>query len=144
MAFTNACSLISSTTLSVPPATWTIAQFIGSASESSDVSNWHDAAATGSPSGYITPNVSGWGLVAGEAQWSSSGDATEFRMQFIRDPAGIMDTTGTNHVADTPGGDYMTTVWPMYVDSGTAYAFRVQHNASTNLTLTLAQFKVLV
>lgn len=144
MAFTNVCSLKTTAGQLIQPNTWTLVHFEGAAVENVDDFGMHDPDAVGDPSGLITvQGGSGWGLLAGMAQWDSPGDATETRAGFVRDPLGVPDTTATNHFARTPGGDYVTLVWPLYLPEGRAHGLRVYHNATTPRTLTLAEFKLM-
>lgn len=128
----------------IPRKTWTLVQYPGKGTESSDAHNMHDDKATGNQSGLITvKGPGGWGILAAMAQWVDPKDATETRIQFIRDPYGNPDTTATNHVARTPGGDYYTLVWPLHLPAGRPHAMRVYHNASSSLTLDLAELKLM-
>lgn len=162
------CSLKVAIAQPVPPDTWTIVRFpFDATGESTDPLNMHSATrpAPGGPvsdwstddrSGLIWPSRTGLGFMFGMPQWAAAGvqasvaDGTEYRHQFVRNPLGYAgggttaDTTGTNHLAATPGGQYFTTGWPILVDPAVPLALRVYHNASNTVNLTLAEFKLAI
>jgi hypothetical protein len=150
--FNYVCSLKVSESQIISPNQWTIVKFPYN-TESSDEYGMHETPAgvtnwkTDARSGLITPIAPGWGIMAGMAQFTDGEDATEFRTQFIRDPLNpdvAGDTTATTHWATSPGGDYFATSWPIYFRPEFPMAFRVCHNASSSLALSLAEFKVLI
>ena len=151
MSFTRACSLKAVANQIIQPNTWTIVHFEGVIAESSDDYGMHNSDALGDQSGLIVAGGgSGWGLLAGMAQWSFPSDATETRLGFVRDPFATFgdssddyDTTATNHYARTPGGDYVSLTWPMWFLEGRPHALRVRHDASTEIALAVAEFKLL-
>lgn len=143
--FQYACSLkVEGYNQVIPRKTWTQVHFPGQAVEMSDAHGMHDPNSTGAQSGLITvKGPGGWGIIAAMAQWVDPKDATETRVQIIRDPFNNPDTTATNHKARTPGGDYYTLLWPLHLPAERPHAIRVYHNASTSLVLNLAEFKVI-
>lgn len=162
----DVCSLKVAIPLLVQPDTWTIVRFpFDATGESTDPLNMHTPshAAPGGPvsdwstddrSGLIWPSRTGWGELKGIMQWAAAGaqkapmDATEYRDQFVRNPlsyAGAgpaVDTTATDHRPPTPGGQFFTKAWGIFVDPTVPLALRVYHNASSALNLTLAEFKL--
>ncbi|WP_086859920.1 hypothetical protein [Streptomyces milbemycinicus] len=102
-------------------------------------------------SGLIWPSKCGWGHLYAVIQWEAptetSGQYTELRDQYARDPLGInavIDTTATDHRAPTPGAQFFTKSHGIYVTPSTPLALRVRHNASGPLNLTLAEFKLAI
>jgi hypothetical protein len=162
----DVCSLKVAIPQLIQPDTWTIVRFpFDATGESTDTLNMHSATrpAPGGPvadwstddrSGLIWPSRAGWGELKGIAQWAAAGaqlnpmDATEYRDQFVRNPlsyAGAgpaVDTTATDHRPPTPGGQFFTKSWGIFVDPTVPLAMRVYHNASEALNLTLAEFKL--
>lgn len=97
-------------------------------------------------SGLIWPSASGWGHLYALMYWES-GDYTEVRSRFVRDPlnlSGGYDSTCTEDDAPTPGGQYRAKSWGMFVHPGTPVALMVRHNASTPKSVTLAEFKLAI
>lgn len=162
----DVCSLKVAIPQLIQPDTWTIVRFpFDATGESTDPLNMHSATrpapggpvsnwATDDRSGLIWPSRSGWGELKGIAQWAAAGaqlnpmDATEYRDQFVRNPLGYAgggttaDTTATDHRPPTPGGQFFTKSWGIFVDPAVPLALRVYHNASEALNLTLAEFKL--
>lgn len=103
------------------------------------VTNW----ATDDRSGLIWPHVYGWGTPFGMVQWEP-GDYTETRDQIVRDPLVLADTTATEDKAPTPGGQYGTKAWGMFVYPTVPLGLRVRHNASSPKKVTLAEFKLAI
>lgn len=97
-------------------------------------------------SSLIWPKVSGWATLTAMLFWAS-GDYTEIRDQFVRDPLGLAggeDTTATEDYAKTPGGQYRHKTHQIFVNPATPLALRVRHNGKTAATLDLAEFKVAI
>ena len=147
--FSYVCSLKVSEPQVIESKTWTVVKFpYLNENESSDEYRMHEPPAglinwkTDARSGIITPVAPGWGVAAGMVQFADGGDADEFRTQFMRTPGN--DTTATQHVRDTVGGDFYNTMWPMYFKPDFGLVLRVYHNASTALNLTTAEFKILI
>lgn len=162
----DVCSLKVAISQLVQPDTWTIVRFpFDATGESTDTLNMHSATrpapggpvsnwATDDRSGLIWPSRVGWGELKGIAQWAAAGaqlnpmDATEYRDQFVRNPLSYVgagpavDTTATDHRPPTPGGQFFTKSWGIFVDPTVPLAMRVYHNASSALNLTLAEFKL--
>lgn len=148
------CSLIRSIDQVVAPGDYVIVRFPFGVQESFDKSAMHQAKQpdgyeitawdTDPRSGLIWPRVRGLCHLYATMQWES-GNYTELRHQFIRDPLGLStgpDTTGTEHRAPTPGMQCYTTSWQGLVNPGTPIAYRVAHNASSSRKLVHAQFKM--
>ncbi|MGO4747828.1 hypothetical protein AB4212_04185, partial [Streptomyces sp. 2MCAF27] len=102
-------------------------------------------------SGLIWPSRYGWGHLYAMIQWEAptgtSGQYTELRDQYARDPLGInapIDTTATDHRAPSPGAQYFSKSHGIYVKPSTPLALRVTHNAPGPLPLTLAEFKLAI
>lgn len=163
---TDLCSLKVAIPQLIQPNVWTVVRFpFDATGESTDLLNMHSATrpspggpvanwATDDRSGLIWPSRTGWGVMLGLMQWAAAGvqsdpsDGTEYRDQFVRDPLGYtstpVDTTATDHRAPTPGGQFFTKQWGVNVDPTVPLALRVQHNASSPLNLTLAEFKLAI
>ncbi|MEW2568293.1 hypothetical protein [Streptomyces sp. NPDC047070] len=143
--------------------TYQVVRFPYGALESTDRFNMHQALqpdgttvanyATDDRSGLIRPSKAGWAELYALLQWEAptgtSGTVTEYRDQHVRDPFGETadpnDTTATDHRAPTPGGQFWTKSWGIFVDPATPIALRVTHNAvSGPLNLVLAEFKVAI
>ena len=151
------CSLISNTPQTIQPgATYQVVRFPYDG-ESFDPVGMHEAEqpdgytvvdwATDDRSGLIWPTMRGWGTLYAALQFADESDATEYRSQFVRDPLNVStgeDTTGTEHRAQTVGGEFWTRTWGLVVNSATPLAVRVTHNASAPQLLTLAEFKLVI
>ncbi|MFJ4702792.1 hypothetical protein ACIP5N_32030 [Streptomyces sp. NPDC088768] len=97
-------------------------------------------------SGLIWPSVDGWGELHAVIQWES-GDYTELRDQYCRDPLGLstgVDTTATDHRPPSPGMQCFTKGHGMFVHPPTPVSLRVSHNASTSRQLVFAEFKLAI
>ncbi|MEU6594799.1 hypothetical protein ABZ923_37330 [Streptomyces sp. NPDC046881] len=158
------CSLKVDTPQSIPSsASYTIVRFPYGAAEPTDRFEMHQALqpdgstvtnyATDDRSGLIRPSRAGWGslyaLIQWEAPTATSGTVTEYRDQFVRDPLGETatpnDTTATDHRAATPGGQFWTKSWGIFVTPDVPLALRVTHNGTVGpLLMTLAEFKLVI
>lgn len=141
----------------LPGSAYRIVRFPYGAEESMDPHGMHQAEqpdgrtvtdwASDDRSGLIWPAARGWGHLYAMLQWAESTDATEYRDQFARDPlepAGRVDTTATEHRATTVGGEYFVKVWGIVCDPAVPLAVRVAHNASAPISLTFAEFKLVI
>ncbi|MFS8534362.1 MAG: hypothetical protein FWJ65_04320 [Limnochordales bacterium] len=148
-------SLIRDVPQIILPHTWTIVKFPYTG-ESYDVWGMHNPA---QPDGYqvsdwdaddrsglIWPSTSGWGVLTAMIHWES-GNYTELRDQFCRDPLGLstgQDTTATDHRAPTPGMQFFTKTHQIFVNPATPLSLRVWHNAPGSAMITHAQFKLAI
>lgn len=151
------CSLKVETPQLIPAdGDYHIVRFPYGSAESYDVHGMHQTAqpdgyqltdwAADDRSGLIWPAVEGWGQLFGMVQWEP-GDYTEVRDRFVRDPlglAGVPDSTATEDYPPTPGGQYRTKSWGLFVDPATPLGLMVRHNASTPRKVTLAEFKLAI
>lgn len=97
-------------------------------------------------SGLIWPARTGWGWLTAMVFWES-GNATEYRAQFARDPLNLttgIDTTGTTDQAPTPGGQYKHYDHQIFVHPQVPLGLRVRHSAKSPLRITLAEFKLAI
>ncbi|ASU81497.1 hypothetical protein CDO52_00695 [Nocardiopsis gilva YIM 90087] len=97
-------------------------------------------------SALIWPAVDGWSIVEGVVHLEP-GDYTEFRFRIIRDPLNLStghDSTRSEHRAPSPGGQYWAFSHLMYARVGTPLAIAVAHNASHDVAVTYAQFKLAI
>lgn len=97
-------------------------------------------------SGLIWPSQEGWGSLTALMYWES-GDFTEVRDRFVRDPlnlAGGADSTATEDHAGTPGGEYRNKHHEIFVRPSTPLALLVRHNGSASARITHAQFKLAI
>lgn len=148
------CSLIRHPDQVIYPGSYTIVKFPFGSSESWDVHGMHNAI---QPDGYevtdwdndersglIWPSVRGLGTLHATMQWDSA-NYTEVRHQFVRDPLNLStgpDTTATEHFEPSIGMQCFTKSWQIIVNPETPLAYRVYHNASGPINLSLAQFKL--
>lgn len=97
--------------------------------------------------GLIWPFTDGWGSLTAIVQWES-GDYTELRDQFVRDPLGLTsnpnDTTCTEHRPPSPGMQCWSKHHEFFVHPDTPLALRVAQNASSSRKVTLAEFKLAI
>ncbi len=95
-------------------------------------------------SGLIWPAHKAWGRLYAMVQWeaASGSAASELRDQFARDPLGKPDTTCTEHRAATPGMQCFAKTWGIFVSPTVPLGLRVAHNASGDLKVVLAEFKL--
>lgn len=71
---------------------------------------------------------------------------TWVKIQFIRDPFGVQDTTGTNTYAISPDGPnslQLVNTWFFGFEKGVKMGVRVRHNGKTDIKSPLRQFKAL-
>lgn len=97
-------------------------------------------------SGLIWPATGGWGSLTAMIHWES-GNYSEVRSQFVRDPLGLaggLDTTCTEDDAANAGGQYRAKHHELFVHPGTPLGIRVRHNGSSAATIIHAQFKLAV
>ncbi|MGV2914529.1 hypothetical protein [Streptomyces alfalfae] len=152
------CSLKRDTPQVIPPDTYTILRFPFGTAESYDQWRMHQVA---QPDGYtitdwdndprsglIWPAWGGWGELHAMIQWES-GDYTELRDQFIRDPLSLgsptpADTTATEHRPPSIGMQCWVKSHGIFVRPDTPLAVRAAHNASTPRTVVLAEFKLVI
>jgi hypothetical protein len=74
------------------------------------------------------------------------GAPTWVKIQFIRDPRGIADTTGTNTYAISPDGPtslQLVNTWFFGFEENMDMGVRVRHNGKVNIKSPLRQFKAL-
>ncbi|GAB3210026.1 hypothetical protein ACQEU5_15260 [Marinactinospora thermotolerans] len=150
------CSLIRNEPQAIPSGGYHVVRFPFGTAESYDAHGMHQVA---QPDGYeitdwrkddrsglIWPSADGWADLYGLMYWES-GDYTEVRSRFVRDPLDLStgyDSTCTEDDARTPGGQYRAKHWGLFSHVGTPLALLVQHNAPGSLALTHAQFKVAI
>ncbi|KPI08341.1 hypothetical protein OK074_3638 [Actinobacteria bacterium OK074] len=106
------------------------------------VTDW----STSDRSGLIWPDQDGWGSLTGVIYWDS-GDYTEVRDRFVRDPLNLStgyDSTATEDWAITPGGQYRHKSHEMFVHPGTPVSLMVRQNASTAVAVSFAEFKLAI
>ncbi len=75
-----------------------------------------------------------------------TGGPTWVKMQFIRDPFGKQDTTGTTTHAISPDGPsslQLTNTWFFGFEQGVNMGVRIRHNGKVNINSPLRQFKAL-
>lgn len=148
------CSLKTEIPQSIPGGgAYSIVRFPFGSGESIDEHNMHartqpDRVRVGAwqaddRSGLIWPAASGWGHLQAMIQWES-GDYTELRDRFVRDPLGAADTTATEHHVPSPGMQCFTKSWGIYVNPETPIALAVGHTAKSSVRLTLAEFKLII
>ncbi|MCX5326267.1 hypothetical protein [Streptomyces sp. NBC_00120] len=98
-------------------------------------------------SGLIWPSRTGWGHLYAMVQWES-GEYTELRDQFVRDPLAFgpdpENTTATDHRPKSPGAQCFTKSHGVFVDPSVPLALRVTHNDKVARNLTLAEFKLVI
>ncbi|WP_157251135.1 hypothetical protein [Nonomuraea typhae] len=95
-------------------------------------------------SGLIWPAHDAWAQLYAMVQWED-GTYDEVRDRFTRDPLALFgppDSTCTEDYAATPGGQYRSKSWGMFVHPGVPLGLMVRHNASTAVAVTLAEFKL--
>ncbi|AJE84501.1 hypothetical protein SLNWT_4125 [Streptomyces albus] len=97
--------------------------------------------------GLIWPARSGWGELYAMVQWES-GNYSELRDQFVRDPLGLtdagVDTTATDHRVPSPGRNYFTKTHGIFVKAGTPLGLRVAQRSGRSQKLLLAEFKLVI
>lgn len=135
--------------------TYHLVRFPFGTHESYDPHNMHPAAQPDGKSssfpdarsGLIWPAAGGWGVLDAMVQWES-GNYTELRDQFVRDPLSLTDdpvnTTGTDHRAPSPGMQCFTKQHPIFVHPDVPLGLRVAHNAGQSQRLVHAQFKLAI
>jgi len=77
-------------------------------------------------------------------QLPNVGAPTWVKMQFIRDPFGKRDTTGTTTHAISPDGPkslQLTNTWFFGFEEGVKMGVRIRHNGKVNINSPLRQFK---
>lgn len=97
-------------------------------------------------SGLIWPAVDGWGVLTANLHWES-GNYTELRDRFVRDPLGLVgepNSTATDHRPPSPGMQCWTKHHQMFVHPGVPVAVLVAHNASSARRLVFAEFKLAI
>lgn len=99
-------------------------------------------------SGLIWPSSAGWGSFTGMIFWEP-GDYTEVRSRFVRDPLNLpggvgYNSTATEDMARTPGGQYRHRCHEMNVEPGVPVGLLVRHNASGPVDVTFAEFKLAI
>jgi hypothetical protein len=76
----------------------------------------------------------------------SIGSPTWVKIQFIRDPRGVANTTGTNTYAISPDGPkslQLTNTWFFGFEKDIEMGVRVRHNGKVNIKSPLRQLKAL-
>ncbi|MEV5979123.1 hypothetical protein [Streptomyces sp. NPDC052114] len=150
------CSLKSETPQSIPPGAYTVVRFPFGSAESYDAHCMHQVVQPGGArvsdwarddrSGLIWPAAVGWGTLHALVQWES-GDYTEVRSRFVRDPLGLstgFDSTCTEDDVPTGGGQFRAKTWGLFVDPDTPLALMVRHDASEARHVTLAELKLAI
>jgi len=151
----HVCSLIVNEPQTIPAdGAYHIVRFPYGDAESYDAHGMHqtrqpDGGTSAYPderSGLIWPALDGWGSLTAMVFWAS-GDYTEVRDRFVRDPLDLStgyDSTATEDHARTPGGQYRHKHHEMFVHPRTPVAFLVRHNGSAPVRITHAQFKLAI
>lgn len=106
------------------------------------VTDWQ----TDDRAGLIWPAVHGWGVLTANVHWES-GNYSELRDRFVRDPLGLStgyDSTATDHRPPSPGMQCFTKQHQMFVHPDVPLSFLVAHNASSPRKVTHAQFKLAI
>ncbi|WP_433856643.1 hypothetical protein [Streptomyces kronopolitis] len=151
------CSLKRDTSQLIQPGTtYQIVRFPFGSLESSDSYEMHQMATSGytittwdsdDRSGLIWPARSGWGHLYAMVQWES-GEYTELRDQFVRDPLGFgsdpENTTATDHRPPSPGVQCFTKSHGVFVDPAVPLALRVTHNDKVPRNIALAELKLVI
>ncbi|MEV0115885.1 hypothetical protein AB0H77_21990 [Streptomyces sp. NPDC050844] len=150
------CSLKSITSQPIEPGRYAIVRFPFGEAESTDTHRMHQAAqpdgahvtawASDDRSGLIWPAAAGWGTLHALVYWET-GDYSEVRSRFVRDPLGLStghDSTCTEDDPPTPGGQYRAKTWGLFVDPRTPLALMVRHDDSQARRVTLAEFKLAI
>lgn len=145
---TTFVSLITQTPQWIPPHTYVAVRFEG---ESTDSVDWHPVTDLGHPdSALIIPTSTAVGLVAGAVFFENPRNLiaapTQYQFRITRDPYDpeLIDSTATHDRAPTPGAQFEAFTWPMKIRAGQPLALMVAHNGSSDLAVTLAEFKVWV
>lgn len=140
----------------IKPGDYRLIRFPFAASdESYDADGMHDtkqpdgvtATFADERSGLIWPTADGWADLYAMI-YLEAADYTEYRDRFVRDPLGLTpkgpDSTCTRDRAITPGGQYVTKHWGIFVHPGTPIGLLAEVNSSTSVALTLAEFKMAI
>ncbi len=148
------CSLTAPQPQTIPPGgSYVLVRFPFDGAESFDPADMHPVvqpdgttATYDSPrSALIWPAHTAWGRLDAMLHWEES-DYTEVRDQFVRDPLRLTtygpDSTCTQDRAVTPGGQYLTKTWGLFVHPAIPLAVAVRHNAPRPVKLTFAEFKL--
>lgn len=145
-------SLISAGTQSIQPNQYTLLRFPFD-NESADAFDLHprvqpdtgQSITVSDPrAGLIWPAHTAWATLNALAYFEED-NYTEIRTRFTRDPLNLTtgeDSTCTQDHAPTPGGQYISKSWNIFVHPMTSIGFLVKHNASTSVAVTLAEFKL--
>lgn len=139
---------------SIAPGDYQIIHFPYGVQESTDDFNMHaEAQPDGKASkfgddrsGLIWPSIKGWGHLYAYIILDG-GAYTETRDRFVRDPLSLTtgwDSTATEDHKPTPGGQYTTKAWGIFVDPNTPLSVMVKHDAPHSVKLLLAEFKLAV
>jgi hypothetical protein len=94
--------------------------------------------------GLIWPAHDAWARLDALLYWDT-GDYTEVRSRFVRDPLGLTgppDSTCTEDHLATPGGQYRAKSWAIFVHPDTPIGLMVRHNSARPVRLALAEFKL--
>ncbi|MFI9026290.1 hypothetical protein [Streptomyces sp. NPDC053560] len=151
------CSLKRDTPQLIEPGPYQIVRFPFGTLESSDAYEMHQvqqqdgytiASWDGDDrSGLIWPSRAGWGHLYAMIQWES-GDYTELRDQFVRDPLHFgsdpENTTATDHRPASVGMQCFTKSHGIFVDPAVPLALRVTHNDTVARNLVLAELKLVI
>ncbi len=143
------CSLIRKVDQVIPSGGYHIVRFPYGDAESYDAHGMHQADPTVSDwdeddrSGLIWPTVDGWADLTANLHWES-GDYSELRDRFVRDPLGAPDSTGTDHRPPSPGMQCFTKRHSIFVHPGTPVSLLVAHNDGRSRRLVHAQFKLAI
>lgn len=133
-----------------------IVRFPYGGSESWDPDNMHAYTRDGADhpfpgdeqSGLIWPALpvggSAWAELKAMIYWKS-GNATEYRDRFVRDPLNLStgyDSTNTEHRPPSPGMQCFAKAWAMFVHPQTPIGLLVAHNSSSSQQLDTCEFKL--
>lgn len=147
------CSLKADQPQTIPAGSaYTLVRFPFGAAESYDPLDMHPVAqpdgviaSYADPrSGLIWPAHDAWAQIYALIYWEAGG-YSEVRDRFVRDPLGLFgapDSTCTEDHPATPGGQYRSKSWGMFVRVGVPIGLMVRHDAPSPVKVTLAELKV--
>jgi hypothetical protein len=135
--------LYTDTPQEVPPQTWTVLRFEKALR---DDGMWGGGGMTDPASALITPQQDGDFIWFRFLHWASitvpAGDTRQrqFLAQFVRDPYGVPDSTGTADHGDTAGREFQVAGWQFAGRAGQPVAVRVWHDHHEPVDVLHAQF----
>lgn len=121
----------------IPPNTWTLLTFEKAIRNDLSMQQGLEL---------IVPAHDGDFLWARNIRWESitipAGDSRprQFMSRFIRDPHGEADDTGASDQLDSPGKDWLTTMWPFWGEHGQPVGVQVWHDHHEPAAVGHAQF----